>query len=190
MEGNLYNVEQIRSKKFSKNMNRWVYLIKWAGYDTDESTWEPEENLCYMPEALKDFNAQWELKKANSALQRSQRLDSLVIKKRSRPPNKKMMGIDIRNSNLFLDRIDNEEIPLRNLNKPGIFNQISVIQPELGCDQLVKIIGIREVDNDLYIAAMFNSRNTETVGIGTFRISLFKIYYRKALQEYLQTKIV
>ena len=40
---NEYVVEQIKDYKI--NRNTFTYLIRWKGYDTDEETWEPEENV-------------------------------------------------------------------------------------------------------------------------------------------------
>jgi len=32
------------------------YLIRWKGFDSEEDTWEPEENLFNCQEALLEFN--------------------------------------------------------------------------------------------------------------------------------------
>jgi len=38
-----YEVEKILGKR--KRQGGVEYLIKWAGYDNSQNTWEPEENL-------------------------------------------------------------------------------------------------------------------------------------------------
>ncbi|CAI8057524.1 Chromobox protein homolog 3, partial [Geodia barretti] len=39
----VFSVEKIVSKKIVGG--KTLYLLKWKGYDSDENTWEPEENL-------------------------------------------------------------------------------------------------------------------------------------------------
>lgn len=39
-----YVVEKILKKRILKKSGRVEYLVKWKGYEIEESTWEPEEN--------------------------------------------------------------------------------------------------------------------------------------------------
>lgn len=50
-----YEVESIKSKRVGKN-GRVEYEIKWKGYDSDDCTWEPEDNLATCKEMLNAFN--------------------------------------------------------------------------------------------------------------------------------------
>jgi chromobox protein 5 len=47
-----YEVEKILGKR--KRQGGVEYLIKWAGYDNSQNTWEPEENLD-CADRIKDF---------------------------------------------------------------------------------------------------------------------------------------
>ena len=49
----IYSVEKIISKKVVNGKTQ--YLLKWKGYDSDENTWEPEENLDCQ-DLLEEFN--------------------------------------------------------------------------------------------------------------------------------------
>ena len=50
-----YEVESILAKRGKGN--RAQYLVKWAGYDQYESTWEKPSALAGAPDALRDFEA-------------------------------------------------------------------------------------------------------------------------------------
>ena len=39
-----FEVEKIMNRKKSKG--QWLYLVRWAGFDESEDTWEPIENLA------------------------------------------------------------------------------------------------------------------------------------------------
>ena len=39
-----FEVEKILNRKKSKG--QWLYLVRWAGFDESEDTWEPLENLA------------------------------------------------------------------------------------------------------------------------------------------------
>ena len=41
-----FEVEKILNRKKSKG--QWQYLVRWAGFDETEDTWEPIENLAGM----------------------------------------------------------------------------------------------------------------------------------------------
>lgn len=54
IEQHCYVVEKILDKRGSGD--NAYFLIKWAGYDESESTWEPRSNLITCEDALKEFN--------------------------------------------------------------------------------------------------------------------------------------
>jgi len=47
-----YEVERILSKR--RKHGKTEYLIKWQGYNSDDNTWEPTENL-HCPEMIREF---------------------------------------------------------------------------------------------------------------------------------------
>ena len=49
----VFSVEKIISKKVVNGKTQ--YLLKWRGYDSDQNTWEPEENLDCQ-DLLVEFN--------------------------------------------------------------------------------------------------------------------------------------
>lgn len=49
----VFSVEKIVSKKVVGGKTQ--YMLKWKGYDSDENTWEPEENLDCQ-DLLEEFN--------------------------------------------------------------------------------------------------------------------------------------
>jgi chromobox protein 1 len=44
MADDIYVVEKILNKRFLEN-GEMEYFLKWFGYEEDEATWEPEENV-------------------------------------------------------------------------------------------------------------------------------------------------
>lgn len=52
-EEEVFSVEKIVSKRVVGGKTQ--YYLKWKGYDSDENTWEPEENLDCQ-DLLKEFN--------------------------------------------------------------------------------------------------------------------------------------
>ncbi|KAF8640769.1 hypothetical protein AX17_000419 [Amanita inopinata Kibby_2008] len=46
-----------RKKKKDRWTARWEYFVKWAGYDSDQNSWEPEENVADCQRLLASF---WE----------------------------------------------------------------------------------------------------------------------------------
>lgn len=56
-EGEFYEVEKILDKKIIDGEVH--YLTKWKNLPTDESTWEPTQNLIYVSHLVDDFNIQF-----------------------------------------------------------------------------------------------------------------------------------
>jgi hypothetical protein len=54
MSENEYMVEKVLNKRVSAD-GAVEYLIKWDGYETEESTWEPKENLTNIRHLIKDY---------------------------------------------------------------------------------------------------------------------------------------
>ena len=60
-DGKDFEVEKILNRKKSKG--QWLYLVRWAGFDDSEDTWEPLENLAgFSVCPVKPFNQQRESK--------------------------------------------------------------------------------------------------------------------------------
>jgi len=57
----LYEVETILNKR--TNRGRTEYLIKWKGYSTKESTWEPLSNLKNIKEIIQKYELKFGKKK-------------------------------------------------------------------------------------------------------------------------------
>ncbi|XP_030616727.1 chromodomain Y-like protein isoform X1 [Delphinapterus leucas] len=51
----LYEVERIIDKRKNKK-GKTEYLVQWKGYDSEDDTWEPEQNLVNCEEYIHDFN--------------------------------------------------------------------------------------------------------------------------------------
>lgn len=52
----MYTVDRILDKRISKKTGKAQYLIKWANYPQEQSTWEPEQNLSNVSFMVKEFN--------------------------------------------------------------------------------------------------------------------------------------
>ena len=55
-----YEVENILDKRQSRGKTE--YLIKWKGYSTSESTWEPLTNLKNIKEIIQKFSSYEDIK--------------------------------------------------------------------------------------------------------------------------------
>ena len=51
----IYQVEKIVDKKYWEEDACYKYLVKWEGYDDDENTWEPAENLNMVKKLVDAF---------------------------------------------------------------------------------------------------------------------------------------
>lgn len=63
-EEEVFSVEKIVSKQIVGGKTQ--YLLKWKGYDSDENTWEPEENLDCQ-DLLDDFNKRTKMREEAQA---------------------------------------------------------------------------------------------------------------------------
>jgi len=56
VDGNLvFEVQGIVDHRKEKN-GKSSYRIRWVGYPPSEDTWEPQENLCFAKQALREYN--------------------------------------------------------------------------------------------------------------------------------------
>lgn len=61
MRGKLYEVEEIRARKF-RNGHKYYY-VKWKGYSNKWNTWEPEENFAQSQDLIQEFDRRISIKK-------------------------------------------------------------------------------------------------------------------------------
>ncbi|EJU02070.1 hypothetical protein DACRYDRAFT_107017 [Dacryopinax primogenitus] len=52
-----FEVEQIEDSKFQ--YAKLYYRVKWKGYPSSESTWEPKDNLCGAAWPIREFHQQY-----------------------------------------------------------------------------------------------------------------------------------
>ena len=50
-----FEVEAIIDKRQNRK-GKTEYLVRWKGYDKQDDTWEPEQNLTNCGECICDFN--------------------------------------------------------------------------------------------------------------------------------------
>jgi len=75
-----YEVEEILDKK--KFGNKWKYQVKWVGYDLEQNTWEPVENLENVEEMLEEFEKNWQAQHKNNE---NKQTAQISVKKPGRP---------------------------------------------------------------------------------------------------------
>ena len=178
MSDDLYKVEKIINKKQGSTNQQWLYLIKWEGYDTDESTWEPEENLCYIPKVLEDFNNKWQAKQLLRKKKKQQKLEKLSEIKKTRIGHlqkiKKSSFREVVKSNEILDILDKPESPHESIPNPPFQLSFPHFPGILTKDPISKILGVREFEGTHYFAVLFKATASKIPSIGVFSMASLK----------------
>lgn len=194
MEENLYKVEKIRRKKFDENRKEWLYLVKWQGYDTDESTWEPEENLCYIPLLVENFNKKWDAKQSLVKKKKEKKLENLVTKKRLKQMKQ---SVDAETSELVrrteesLLLIDEEDkVKEEVLPQIQVFVGLSVGEGDVYKDTVCKIVGLREYRGKIYASVMFKVSNGRVLRMAVIDLQTLKNTSPKLFREYLKKNVI
>ena len=52
-----YEVEKVLDSR--RRWNRLEYLVHWCGYDINERTWEPADNLVNAPQKVQEFHQRY-----------------------------------------------------------------------------------------------------------------------------------
>ncbi|KAK2082042.1 Testis-specific chromodomain protein Y 1 [Saguinus oedipus] len=77
-----FEVEAIIDKRQHQN-GKTEYLVRWKGYDKEDDTWEPEQNLTNCEKCIYDFNRQQMVKQKKSTGNRTRTTSSNNIRKRT-----------------------------------------------------------------------------------------------------------
>lgn len=195
MSDELYKVEKILDKKFSESSQQWLYLVKWENYDSDESTWEPEENLCYIPGQIQKFNQKWNAKKALEKHKRQTKLQNLAEQQKQRLLSLKLkdktMHQQVIKANKTLDLLEKYDDKPEMPKTPTSTLKINphVYQGTLGKDKIVKIIGFREFDGEIYVALVFRSADLRFLSIGVVTIRAMKRSCKELMGAFLLKKL-
>lgn len=196
MEENLYKVEKIRRKKFDENRKEWLYLVKWQGYDTDESTWEPEENLCYVPSLVENFNKKWEAKQSLDKKKKEKKLENLVSKKRLKQMK---ASIDAETSEIvrkadeslmMIDEADEKENRAKLKQIAQVFVNVTLESGDIYSDTISKIIGLRDFKGKIFAAVLFRAKDRKMFSVGVVDIVTLKDTFPKLLREYLKASVI
>ena len=89
-----YTVEQILDYTFDQ-FNRKMYLIKWAGYDIGESTWEL---ATAMEQDIPDIVRAYEARRTGTPLNKKKRVSKEIQKKETPSFRRDFKPKDVRNS--------------------------------------------------------------------------------------------
>jgi Chromo (CHRromatin Organisation MOdifier) domain len=200
MSEEVFKVEKICRKKFDEKRKEWLYLIKWYGYDTDESTWEPEENLCYIPEVVAKFNKKWDLRELLVKKKKEEKLKTLVNTKKTRLTKSKNEPLFNNNEliDLALDRVDiqdeeqEKETKTDDENKEStvnFFESLSVVPGKMFFNEIGKILGLREYKGKVYVGVMYKSRDFKPATLGSIDLQSFASSYSHLLRPFLLKKL-
>ena len=63
-----YEVEEILDSAIDAGTMQHMYLIKWKGYPSDQSTWEPKQNLLHAADLVRAFDAKKKKTASGAAL--------------------------------------------------------------------------------------------------------------------------
>ena len=56
-----FEIDQILTHSFDKKKKAYSYFVKWKGYEIEDSTWEPEDNLEHCKAVLKKYKSSHKL---------------------------------------------------------------------------------------------------------------------------------
>ena len=97
MSGKLYEVEEIKDRKFRHGHK--YYHVKWKGYSNKWNTWEPEENFAQSQDLIQDYERRMSLKKHASSGENHENVKKNTTLTVSKPIKK--MIIRPKNSNVI-----------------------------------------------------------------------------------------
>lgn len=73
-----FEIEAIQAKK--KSQGKWVYFVKWEGFDEEHNTWEPFENVEHCRSILDEFEKEYSAKKNKKLSQKPQSQINVLAK--------------------------------------------------------------------------------------------------------------
>ena len=76
-----FEVEKIVAKR--KRQGKIEFLVKWRGYNSDENSWEPKENLAGCTDAIRRFNRHENELRESFSKTRQSRINGRVEKQNS-----------------------------------------------------------------------------------------------------------
>ena len=78
-----YEVEEIRDKVRGDD-GKYLYYVKWKGWESDTNTWEPVEHLEDCPEMLEEFERRWKRKREDKDRRRREEKERKRQERRER----------------------------------------------------------------------------------------------------------